>query len=425
MSFYGKLSTMSLPDLLQWASGNKRTGILELERNKISRRIAFREGRIVACSSDDPPALLGQFLLSRGKISRDNLREALARQAASGETLGAILEKMGVMTRPEIESQVAAKAEENIYGLFDWADAVFRFLDNAPLDRHTIEVNLSVEDILIRGAQRRDELQSIRKVLRHSGVVLRRTDQPVPSEVTGSPMARRILDSINGERALAEVLLHAHASEYLVIKFLFMLHSRGIVEITGERPVDQQAPTLLDTVEVAVEKPEPAATSDQPAATPDQPEAEQEQPPDAAGDADEAVELISRKEYAAALEILDRLYRAQPDDNHLRHLLFQAESGYRETVLAGELSPTKIPVRLPIVTADLKLQPAELFLLDMLDGETDIQSISWVAPLREVDILRALQSMLKKGLIELRDPDPSREGQETESPVKAVKWSPF
>jgi hypothetical protein len=418
MSFYGKLSTMSLPDLLQWASGNKRTGILELERNKISRRIAFREGHIVACSSDDPPALLGQFLLSRGKINRENLREALGRQAASGETLGTILEKMGLMTRSEIESQVAAKAEENIYGLFDWTDAVFRFLENAPLDRHTIEVNLSVEDILMRGAQRRDELQRIRKVLRHSGIVLRRTDQPVPSEVTGSPMARRILESINGERALAEVLLHAHASEYLVIKFLFMLHGRGIIEISGEQPVDPQAPTLLDTIEVSVEASEPAAT-------PDQPEAEQEQPPDAAGDVDEAVELISRKEYAAALDILDRLYRAEPDDNHLRHMLFQAESGYREAVLGGALSPTKIPVRLPIVTADLKLQPAELFLLDMLDGETDIQSISWVAPLREVDVLRALQSMLKKGLIELRDPDPSREGQETESPVKAVKWSPF
>lgn len=155
MSFYGKLSTMSLPDLLQWASANRRTGILELERNKICRRIAFREGQIVACSSDDPPALLGQFLLSRGKITGDNLRDALGRQAASGDNLGAILQEMGLLTRKEIDSQVAAKAEENIYGLFDWTDAVFRFLENAPLNRHTIEVNLSVEDILIRARSAR------------------------------------------------------------------------------------------------------------------------------------------------------------------------------------------------------------------------------------------------------------------------------
>jgi hypothetical protein len=409
---------MSLPDLLQWASANRRTGILELERNKICRRIAFREGKIVACSSDDPPALLGQFLLSRGKINRDNLREALARQSATGENLGQILESMGLLTRKEIESQVAAKAEENIYGLFEWTDAVFRFLEEAPRDRHTIEVNLTVEDILLRGAQRQDELQRIRKALPHSGIVLRRTDLPAPSEVMGSPMARRIFESINGERTLAEVLLHAHASEFLVIKFLFMLHDRGIVEIAGERPRGPHAQTLLDTVQPEVEASE-ETEADQ------QPELEQPEPPQEEDTADRAVELISRKEYAAALDILNRMYRAQPEDNHLRHLLFQAEAGYRETILEGMLSPTKVPVRLPSAAGDAGLQPAELFLLDMIDGETDIQSISWVAPLREVDVLRALQSMLGKGLIELRDPDPSRTGAEAEGPVKAVKWSPF
>ena len=420
MSFYGKLSTMSLPDLLQWASANRRTGILELERNKICRRIAFREGQIVACSSDDPPALLGQFLLSRGKITGDNLRDALGRQAASGDNLGAILQEMGLLTRKEIDSQVAAKAEENIYGLFDWTDAVFRFLENAPLNRHTIEVNLSVEDILIRGAQRQDELKRIRRSFPNSGIVLRRSDQPLPGEVKGSPMASRILQSINGERTLAEVLLHAHASEYLVIKFLFMLHDRGVVEIAGEHPVDPQANTLLDTVDVGVEPPPSAAGAEQV-------DAQEPEVPDPADDPDRAVELLSRKEYAAALDILNRCYRAKPDDNHLRQLLFQAESGYLETVREGELAPTRIPVPLPAARSATEsgLQPTELYLLELLDGVADIQSINWVAPLREVDVLRALQRMLEKGLIELRDPDPSKEGQEAETPVKAVQWSPF
>ena len=172
MSMYGNLSTMSLPDLLNWASLNRQTGILELERNKICKRIGFREGRIVACSSDDPPALLGQFLLSRGKIDGQTLRESLARQEQCGQNLGLILEEMGALTHDELQSQVAAKAEENIYGLFDWTDAVFRFLENAPLDPYTIEVNLSVEDIMMRGAQRHDELERIRKIFSVAGVAV-------------------------------------------------------------------------------------------------------------------------------------------------------------------------------------------------------------------------------------------------------------
>jgi len=54
--------------------------------HKICKRIAFRDGRIVACSSDDPPSRLGQFLLSRGKITKDQLRDALARQKSAART---------------------------------------------------------------------------------------------------------------------------------------------------------------------------------------------------------------------------------------------------------------------------------------------------------------------------------------------------
>lgn len=205
-----------------------------------------------------------------------------------------------------------------------------------------------------------------------------------------------------------------------MIKFLFMLHDRGVVEIAGEHPVDPQANTLLDTVDVGVEPPPSAAGAEQV-------DAQEPEVPDPADDPDRAVELLSRKEYAAALDILNRCYRAKPDDNHLRQLLFQAESGYLETVREGELAPTRIPVPLPAARSATEsgLQPTELYLLELLDGVADIQSINWVAPLREVDVLRALQRMLEKGLIELRDPDPSKEGQEAETPVKAVQWSPF
>ena len=95
MAIYGDLSTMGLADLLQWAAMNEKTGVLEIERHKISRRIEFRKGWIGACSSDDPPSMLGQFLLSRGKITEEALREALARQEVTHENLGVILVHMG------------------------------------------------------------------------------------------------------------------------------------------------------------------------------------------------------------------------------------------------------------------------------------------------------------------------------------------
>ena len=43
MSIQGNLDTMKLQDLLRWAAEHSETGMLELERNKVCKRIAFRE----------------------------------------------------------------------------------------------------------------------------------------------------------------------------------------------------------------------------------------------------------------------------------------------------------------------------------------------------------------------------------------------
>ena len=198
MSIYGYLHTMSLPDLLQWASVNKKSGVLEIERNRIAKRISFLDGRITACSSDDPSSRLGQFLLSRGMITQQQLRQALAHQERNGKNLGLILQEMGVLKREEIEAQVEEKAEENIFGLFDWPDAVFRFAQNAPHDPWQIEISLSVEDVLLRGLQRHDELQRTRRTFKHSGIVLQRTSRPAPAGLSSNPIAQRVLDSIDG-----------------------------------------------------------------------------------------------------------------------------------------------------------------------------------------------------------------------------------
>jgi len=421
MAVHGDLSTMSLCDLLQWASVNRKTGVLELERNKVCRRIEFRNGWIGACSSDDPPSRLGQFLLARGKISRERLSEALARQQATGENLGLILLDMGALTQKELAAQISAKAEETIQGLFDWEDAVFRFHDGATLEPNQIEVSLSVDDILLKGIQHHDELKRIREVFPSSGVVLQRTGRPVPKELLGPNMARRIFESIDGTRTLAEILLHVHGSEFLVIKLLHTLYRGGLVMIKEVHPVEPHSSTLLDPPPIT-ERPsgdnwdnfgsgeflnldlEPAERGRIP----------RREGADAAGasvsELDSEIEvarrLMKRGEWEAALELLNASYRAHPDESHLRRMIAKAEAGYIDSAQQHGLSYEKIPV--PAQSEDgslpLGLGPQESFLISLFDGRADIRTILWLAPLREVDVLRCLRLMQDRGLIEIREP---------------------
>jgi len=412
MSICGNFHTMALPDILQWASVNNKTGVLELERNRVCRRIVFRGGRIIACSSDDPPSRLGQVLLSKGRITREQLRQALGRQERTGENLGLVLQEMGLLTKEEVDSQVASKAQETIYGLFDWPDAVFRFWEeDAEPAPFLMRVDLAVQDLLLRGLARYDELARIRETFRSSGILLRRATETIPAEVQSNDMARRVLESVNGERTLAEILLHAHASEFLVLKFLFTLHRKGLLEIAGERPGAGDVLTILDVDRVEDVRTSPSEA----AADPLQTQIEQ------------GLQQLARGEHRAALDALSECYRTRPDDTHLRQLVLRAEAGFLDESRRGKFAQHLVPVPLPdgIRGAERRLQPTDLFLLSMLDGRADIRSLVWIAPLREVDLVLALERLVAAGAIELRAPAPASADAGAPQDAPSVEWTPF
>jgi len=429
MPVQGNLATMSLTEILQWLGNAGKTGTLSIERNKVVKRILVREGRVIACASQEPADMLGHFLVSRGKISEETLRKALKQQETQRAHLGKILVATGALTEDDLRVLLEDKAQETIFGLFDWSDAEFRFADGETDDANIFAVNMRVEDILLRGAQRWDEMQRFRSVFNDPGIVLRRTTRMPPAEVFRNRMARRIFESINGDRTVAEILLHAHGSEYLVTKFLYELFRAGVAEVAGVKPVEREAASAPVVPEVSEEPmtdlpPRPAAPTPAPTQGPNAPapvravpSAKKRAPAEPAakaetpaavneGDLDFARRLLNRGEFDSALDILDRAYKSQPGDEALRRLLAEAEASFVEKAYRHYLPPSKIVTlsrEVESLTAE-RLSPTEFFLLSRIDGTWDVKSIIQITPLREVDVLRTLKRMREKGLIDLKDP---------------------
>jgi len=460
MPLFGTLSTMPLPDLLQWLAAGRLSGTLQIERNRVSKSIVFEGGQIVGCSSDDPPERLGQFLIARGKITEEQLRQALGHQETARKHLGTILVEMGVLSPDELASHLEAKAEETIFSLFDWEDAVFRFQQGLRDEASVFPISLRVEDVLLRGLTRFDELQRIRQVLYDPRLVLRRSAKQAPEAVLAHPMARTLYESIDGDRTLAELLLHVHGSEYVVTKFLFELYDRGFVVIHGIKKIEPVEAPPASAAETDFDHLEPAdapLSTDGGAIAADAPpdpmatEAGWSAPPPAAaippprspaspagaplagprpersryGDVEVPVALepietsvahrlaqllerarlhMRQGEFEPALEILDGLRAEFPGDESLRRLAAEAEAAFVERAYRYFLPPAKVPVlaRPMEQLAAQTLTPTEFFLLSRIDGVWDVKSIVQVAPLRETDTLRALKRMRELGLISLK-----------------------
>lgn len=118
MTISGSMATMSLPEILEWAEHGRKTGVLHLSRARSTISFVFERGVIRGCATNEPPMLLGQFLLSHGKIDEGTLHDTLAEQERSGEPIGVILERRGVLQPDELKRYVNAKAEETILSLF-------------------------------------------------------------------------------------------------------------------------------------------------------------------------------------------------------------------------------------------------------------------------------------------------------------------
>jgi hypothetical protein len=234
---------MPLPDLFQWIGTSGVSGNLRVEHGRVSTRIACRKGRITSCSSDDPAKLLGQFLLFQGSITEDVLRQAMAEQDDSGRSLPVILVEKGAVTKDDLDRVVAAKASEAIFGLFDWDDAEFFFDEDDSPDPNAMGMDLDVQNLLMRGAERLDDKAQINAIFRDPSMVVSRTDKEPPLELLADWPTREVYKSIDGRRTIEEITLKVHGTEFLVAKVLLGLYHDGILRLGSFRSESSPPPT--------------------------------------------------------------------------------------------------------------------------------------------------------------------------------------
>ena len=427
MPLFGTFSTMSLPDLLQWLANSHKTGTLRVERNRATKVIRMRDGRVTGSSSDEPSLRLGQFLLSRKKITEEQLRQALATMEQTSAFIGQTLVDAGALDADELRAALEAKAQEVIYSLFDWPDGVFRFEETIDENKDVFPVEIRVDELLLCGLQRHDEMALIRGLLNDPGIILRYTSKPPGPEIFGNETWRLMYSSIDGERTLSEILLHVHGTEYQVKKFLFDLHKKGYVELAGVKrsktaadPIETDATSLppLESLDLDLEPgaPEPAG-NEEPAATTAVAVAtatatattESSETPSGslAVELARAGELMSGGDLENALVVLDALYRDNPGDDALRRLTAEAEAAFVEHVYRDALPEGHVPILTRPVEelAAETLTPQECFVLSRIDGNWDVKSIVQVAPFREIEALRTLKRMREMGIIKLEKPD--------------------
>ena len=116
---------------------------------------------------------------------------------------------------------------------------------------------------------------------------------------------------------------------------------------------------------------------------------------------------MKQQSFDQAVELLRSTCRDYSTD-YARRLLLEAERALVDSIYEDGDFILKAPALLHDrkSLSERNSGPGESFLLGLVDGTTDVQSILSLAPMREIDVFLGLRRMMQKKLIELVEPAP-------------------
>ena len=361
---------MQLSELLQWLSLGQKTGTLLINGHGVEKRIYFQGGRIYSSSSSDRREYLGQFLVSHGYITEEELKMAMQVQEESNILLGKILVMINAISETDLLRLMRKKAEESIYDLFLWQEGSFEFVEGALPELKMVPLSLDVTGIVMEGMRRFDEWQRIR---------LRVPDDTVIPQIVRplnidelSERERVIVPYIDGQRTIEAIALQTHNTEFNVARLVYEgLRSETMSLAEAVRPSRRAVAVGGSGGETEVEQFL------------------------ARGQANLKVDPQKAYRMFKVASDLD------PSDGRAADAIRQAEREIKGAIAKDGIREDLVPeLAIPVSKlTELSFSPHEGFVLSRINGVWDVKSIMKISPINELEVLMIFQSLAKQGVI--------------------------
>ena len=370
---------MGLADLLQWLGHSQKTGTLLITGAEVEKSVLFRDGLVIATSSNDPREYLGQFLVNYGYISEEELRKAMDVQREFNMLLGQILIMIDAISEAELQKLMRIKAEESVYDIFMWDEGDFNFIEGCLPDIKFIPLQIDVTRVIMEGLQRADEWSQIRQnVPSLDATPVRIPDRTLPGRM--EDLEKAVFDLVDGRRSVRDIAFLMRSREFSTAKALHHLCRAGLVEaVPPALPVEEKAAAELQEVDEGLIEIYRMLTR--------------------------ASMLLKKGEWEKAWETAQSARTIKPNDPQVLEKLEQVQSFIIAELDKLGIQGGRVPELvkpLTELTGDA-ITPREGFILSRINGAWDVKAIVTVSPMHAVDSLLVFHRLKQKGLIRFND----------------------
>ncbi|HET9766308.1 MAG TPA: DUF4388 domain-containing protein [Thermoanaerobaculia bacterium] len=160
----GNLAEVPYALLLLAFSRVGRTGVLELHRKPVEKRIVFAGGVPVDCRSNLVHETFGRFLVGTGKLSEEEFRVALGESLSRQVPLGEVLLERGGLDAGELYKLLQQCLARKLLDGFTWREGTFRLSDEAAANDSTLKVK--VPQLILTGVLKLTPLDEVTRGIR-------------------------------------------------------------------------------------------------------------------------------------------------------------------------------------------------------------------------------------------------------------------
>lgn len=225
----GEISQINLVERLveQWRE--QFTGAIRFESEGIIKILYFKSGDILSASTNDRSDSIDEILMRAGKVSREHVKQALAKRKES-ETLGDALLNLGFITRKELTWARRVQVVGVIRSIAAWTEGSFTIVaDYLPKrDEGTL---FPLPQVLIELAvTEQDRARFERELEGGSAVFAKAADfDRVWHQLGLNEEADRIASEIDGDKSANEIATASGGETFNVYKLLYGLSTLGVV----------------------------------------------------------------------------------------------------------------------------------------------------------------------------------------------------
>ncbi len=235
----GEFTNESLPEIFNQISDNYDTGKLILYSGNERKTIAFDKGKITFESSGRSRRQnIGRLLVGKGKVTQEQLLEALDEQQATGGLIGKIFVQKEYVSEEVIQEILKYQLEEDLFEVFAWNNGRYEFYEEEnPYEENpdnTMTITLDIKEYLSEVSEKGRELNAFIEKLGSTKKIFVQNPEFVNAWKEHGPDENqvKVLELADGTRNIEDVVVESYFGKIKTIAFIvYCLENQILQEV--------------------------------------------------------------------------------------------------------------------------------------------------------------------------------------------------